>query len=122
VSSHRGRGDRTTTSRDARAREFVLDRQTRARILTTAAETDGRHDLTDCEQTAGATTPLHLHTRYQERFWVVSGSLTVWAGQDKLTLRPGDYYAVPMNVPIPCRRVRREPARSRSARLPRSLS
>jgi mannose-6-phosphate isomerase-like protein (cupin superfamily) len=70
--------DQTTTSRDARAREFVLDRQTRARILTTAAETDGRHDLTDCEQTAGATTPLHLHTRYQERFWVVSGSLTVW--------------------------------------------
>jgi len=91
--------DQTTTSRDARAREFVLDRQARARILTTAAETDGRHDLTDCEQTAGATTPLHLHTRYQERFWVVSGSLTVWAGQDKLTLRPGDYYAVPMNVP-----------------------
>jgi mannose-6-phosphate isomerase-like protein (cupin superfamily) len=91
--------DQATTSRDARAREFVLDRQTRARILTTAAETDGRHDLTDCEQTAGATTPLHLHTRYQERFWVVSGSLTVWAGQDKLTLRPGDYYAVPMNVP-----------------------
>jgi quercetin dioxygenase-like cupin family protein len=80
-------------------REFVLDRQTRARILTTAAETDGRHDLTDCEQTAGATTPLHLHTRYQERFFVISGSLRVWAGEDERILRPGDYYAVPMNVP-----------------------
>jgi uncharacterized RmlC-like cupin family protein len=30
---------------------------------------------------------------------VVSGSLTVWAGPDTLTLRPGDYYHVPMHVP-----------------------
>jgi mannose-6-phosphate isomerase-like protein (cupin superfamily) len=83
----------------AREREFVLGQDTRVRILTTGAETDGRHDFTYCEQTAGATTPLHVHTRYQERFWVVSGSLRVWAGREELTLRPGDYYAVPMNVP-----------------------
>jgi Cupin domain len=48
---------------------------------------------------AGSTTPLHLHTRYEERFWVVSGSLTVWAGPDKVTLRSGDYYLIPMQVP-----------------------
>jgi uncharacterized RmlC-like cupin family protein len=42
---------------------------------------------------------LHLHTRYQERLWVVSGSMTVWAGPDKLTLRQGDYYAIPTQVP-----------------------
>jgi uncharacterized cupin superfamily protein len=51
------------------------------------------------EQAAGATTPLHLHTRYQERFFVLSGSLRVWAGPEELTLRPGDFYAVPTNVP-----------------------
>lgn len=44
-------------------------------------------------------TPLHLHTKYDERLWVVSGSLTVWAGPETLTLRSGDYYAIPMNVP-----------------------
>ena len=48
---------------------------------------------------AGAVVPLHLHTRYAERFWVASGSITAWAGQDSLTLGPGDYYCVPPNVP-----------------------
>jgi mannose-6-phosphate isomerase-like protein (cupin superfamily) len=26
-------------------------------------------------------TPLHLHTRYEERMYVISGSLTVWVGE-----------------------------------------
>jgi mannose-6-phosphate isomerase-like protein (cupin superfamily) len=80
-------------------REFFLGPDTRVRILTTAAETDGRHDFTDTEQPAGARTPLHLHTRYDERFWVVSGSLIIWAGPETVTLRSGDYYAIPTNVP-----------------------
>jgi quercetin dioxygenase-like cupin family protein len=71
----------------------------RATILTTGAETDGRLDLTDGVLPPGATVPLHLHTRYEERLFVVTGSLTVWAGPDKLTLRAGDYYHVPLNTP-----------------------
>jgi mannose-6-phosphate isomerase-like protein (cupin superfamily) len=67
--------------------------------LTRVAETDGRHDLTDGVLPPGATVPLHLHPRYEERLWVVSGSMTVWAGKDRLTLRSGDYYHIPMNVP-----------------------
>jgi uncharacterized cupin superfamily protein len=47
----------------------------------------------------GATVPLHLHTRYEERFFVFSGSLTAWAGPDQLTLRAGDYFHVPLNTP-----------------------
>jgi mannose-6-phosphate isomerase-like protein (cupin superfamily) len=92
-------GDLNTTSPNARDREFVLGREFRGRILTTAAETDGRHDFTEAVQPPGATTPLHLHTRYEERFWVLSGSMTVWAGAEKATLRAGEYYAIPMNVP-----------------------
>ena len=30
---------------------------------------------------------------------MLSGSLNVWAGQEELTLLPGDFYAVPINVP-----------------------
>lgn len=87
--------DRATT----RPREFVLGKTARATILTTGAETDGRHDLTYVIQPAGAMTPLHLHRRYEERHWLVSGSMTVWVGSDKRTLHAGDYCAIPMDVP-----------------------
>jgi quercetin dioxygenase-like cupin family protein len=90
----------TTTRPGAREREFVLGpERVRVTILTTAAETDGRHDLVDSVLPAGSITPLHLHSRYEERLFVVSGSLTVWAGPEKLTLRAGDYHHIPTNVP-----------------------
>jgi quercetin dioxygenase-like cupin family protein len=90
-----------TTARPAGPeRQFVLGpEQVRATILTTGAETDGRHDLTDSVLPAGSMTPLHLHTRYEERIFVVSGSLTVWVGQDKVVLGAGDYLHIPTNVP-----------------------
>src|SRR3954451_22279648 len=50
--------------------EVVLGRELRATILTTAEESDGRFDLSDCTLLPGARTPLHLHRRYEERFWV----------------------------------------------------
>jgi mannose-6-phosphate isomerase-like protein (cupin superfamily) len=80
-------------------REFVWGQLLCATILTTATETDGRHDLIDASTPPGEQTPLHLHTRYDERLWVISGALTVWAGPDKVTLRSGDYYAIAMNTP-----------------------
>ena len=48
-------------------REFVLGESPSATVLTTGAETDGRHDVTYGVQRPGATTPLHVHTRYEER-------------------------------------------------------
>ena len=81
-------------------RRFVMGpEKVRATILATGAETDGRFDLTDSVLPAGSTTPLHLHTRYEEHLYVISGSLTVWAGPDTLTLCPGDYYRIPTDVP-----------------------
>ena len=71
----------------------------RITILTTAEETDGRHDLIDSVVPAGSATPLHLHTRYEERVYVISGALTVWVGPDKLTVGAGGYYHIPLNVP-----------------------
>jgi mannose-6-phosphate isomerase-like protein (cupin superfamily) len=89
----------STMTSKAQEREFVLGQELKARILTAAAETDGRHDFTEAVQPAGARTPLHLHTRYDERFWVLSGTLTIWAGPEIVNLRSGDYYAIPMNTP-----------------------
>jgi quercetin dioxygenase-like cupin family protein len=86
-----------TTTRE---RQFVLGpERVRVTILTTGAETDGRHDLIDSVLPSGSTTPLHLHTRYEERVYVISGSLTVWVGPDKLTVGSGGFYHIPLNVP-----------------------
>ncbi|GEC03246.1 hypothetical protein SSP24_09010 [Streptomyces spinoverrucosus] len=84
---------------DTTDRQYVLGQELRVTILTSAAETDGRHDLTDSVLATGSATPLHMHTKYEERLWVVSGSLEVWAGTDTVTLRSGDFYTIPMHVP-----------------------
>lgn len=78
---------------------FTIGDGLRATILTTGAETDGRLDVVDGHLPPGATTPLHLHRVYEERYWVVSGAITVWAGDDVATLRAGDFYTVPTGVP-----------------------
>ena len=54
----------TTTRPDLHARQFVLGpERVRVTILTTGAETGGRHDVTDSWLPAGSITPLHLDTR-----------------------------------------------------------
>ncbi|GHJ42167.1 cupin domain-containing protein [Streptomyces sp. TS71-3] len=87
------------TTPGAEDREFVLGQELRVKILTTGAETEGRHDLVDASQPAGSMTPLHLHTRYEERLWVLSGSVTVWAGSEEASLKSGDFATVPLHVP-----------------------
>lgn len=80
-------------------RQFVLGQHLRLSILISAEETGGQFDLSDVTLPGGAWTPLHLHTRYEERLWVVSGALTVWAGPDVFTLGPGDFYVIAKNTP-----------------------
>ena len=83
---------------DHTAGEFVLG-DAHATILTTAGETDGRHDLLDVVQPPGAKTPRHLHTRYEERLWVLDGDMTVWLGDRRLPRRAGELCTIPMDVP-----------------------
>jgi quercetin dioxygenase-like cupin family protein len=90
----------TTTRPVTGGRQFVLGpERARITILTSGPETDGRHDLVDSVFPAGSATPLHRHTRYEKRVYVVSGSVTVWVGPDKLTVGEGGYYHIPLNVP-----------------------
>jgi mannose-6-phosphate isomerase-like protein (cupin superfamily) len=90
---------RISAAARAAGRRYVLGRELTATVWTTGAETDGRHDLSECRQPPDSQTPLHLHTRYEERLWVLSGSLTVWAGPDTVSLGPGDFYVIPTNLP-----------------------
>jgi mannose-6-phosphate isomerase-like protein (cupin superfamily) len=80
-------------------RRYALGQELRVTLLTTGEETEGRHDLTESAMAGGAATPLHLHTKYEERLWVAEGSLTVWAGEKTVTLGSGDFLAIPVNVP-----------------------
>jgi len=83
----------------ARGRVFVLGTEMRTTVLTTGEESGGRFDVTDSTQIPGARTPLHLHTRYEERLCVLSGSLTIWLGDETRTLRAGDFVTIPTHVP-----------------------
>ncbi|RPE39185.1 hypothetical protein EDD90_2165 [Streptomyces sp. Ag109_O5-1] len=56
------------------ARQYILGQDLRV-TLTSAAKTEGRHDVTDAVEATGSATPLHRHARHEERLWVVSGSL-----------------------------------------------
>ena len=80
-------------------RDYVLGQELRVRILTTGVETSGRHDLVDASPLPDTATPLHLHTRYEERFFVLEGACTVWVGPDTMQLGPGDYCAIPLDTP-----------------------
>jgi mannose-6-phosphate isomerase-like protein (cupin superfamily) len=80
-------------------RAYVLDPMVRITVLTAGAETEGRFDAVLGVNQPHSATALHLHTRYEERFCVIDGELTVWAGTDRLALGPGGYATVPRNVP-----------------------
>jgi quercetin dioxygenase-like cupin family protein len=80
-------------------RDYVLGQELTVHILTTGAQTSGRHDLVDAFQLPDTVTPLHLHTRYEERLFVVEGACTVWVGPDTVRIGPGDYCAIPLHTP-----------------------
>ena len=80
-------------------RDYVLGQDLRIRILTTGAETSGRHDLVDAFQLPDTLTPLHLHTRYEERLFVTEGACTVWVGPDTVRGRPGRLLRHPTQHP-----------------------
>jgi mannose-6-phosphate isomerase-like protein (cupin superfamily) len=82
-----------------RPRRFVLDPETSISILTSGVETDGRHDLVEATQLPDTATPLHLHTRYDERLWVIEGELAVWVGDQQLNVGAGGFVTIPMNTP-----------------------
>jgi mannose-6-phosphate isomerase-like protein (cupin superfamily) len=80
-------------------RRYRLGKDLDVRILVTSEDTEGRHDLVDAFQLPNTATPLHLHTRYEERMVIVEGACTVWLGPDTLHVTAGDFVTIPLNVP-----------------------
>ena len=86
-------------SHPTNGRQYQLGQGLRATVLTTAEQTEGRHDLIEAVQPPGEITALHLHRRYEERLWVVGGSAEVWAGDQYAMLGSGDFIHIGLNIP-----------------------
>jgi quercetin dioxygenase-like cupin family protein len=69
--------------------------ETRLSVLAAAAETGGRYDLVEGWFPVGAQVPPHRHGRYSEHLHVLGGEFTVWVGDRKAVLRPGDDLSIP---------------------------
>lgn len=67
----------------------------RLTVLADREDTGGRYDLIEGRQPPGNRTPPHLHTRYDERVYVVDGELTIWAEERKMVLHFGDTFNIP---------------------------
>src|SRR3954451_21654853 len=83
----------------AGGRVFLLGEELRFTLRPTPDESQGRFDLLDGWKDPGAMSPLHLHSRYEERLWIASGELEAWAGDQYQVLRTGNHICVPAGVP-----------------------
>ncbi|MBM0744413.1 cupin domain-containing protein [Phormidium sp. CLA17] len=72
---------------------------TRLTIVADHTTTGGQYDLIEGYFPPGAQTPPHRHTRYSEQLYVLEGEFTVWAGENKVVLSPGESYLISSGTP-----------------------
>ena len=68
------------------------------RVLT-ASESDGAIGLSVVTQPPGTATPLHVHHKEAEAFYLLEGSMTYRAGKDVFRLEAGDFIYLPVDIP-----------------------
>jgi mannose-6-phosphate isomerase-like protein (cupin superfamily) len=67
--------------------------------LASAAETDGGLDVSLVTQPPGVATPLHVHTREAEAFFLLDGTMSYQAGSTLYRLSAGYFIYLPKGVP-----------------------
>lgn len=70
-----------------------------ALIKATGQETNGHFTLVEVLDPDGSETPLHVHHREDEAFWVLEGSLTFEVGGKTIQAGPGTFLFGPKDVP-----------------------
>lgn len=68
-------------------------------IIADHTTTGGQYDLIEGYNPPGTLTPLHRHTRYSEQLYVLEGEFTVWAGENKVVLTPGESFLISPGTP-----------------------
>ena len=70
-----------------------------AEIKASAADTGGMYTLVEITAPAGLQTPLHVHYREDEGFYVLEGSVTIEVGEETVELGAGEFALGPRDIP-----------------------
>ncbi|HET7902836.1 MAG TPA: cupin domain-containing protein [Candidatus Nanopelagicales bacterium] len=89
--------------------------------LVAGAETGGALGVSLVTQPPGIATPLHVHSREAEAFFVLDGSLSYQAGEDLHHLTGGSFIYLPRGVPHAFRITGDRPARLLAMVVPGGL-
>jgi mannose-6-phosphate isomerase-like protein (cupin superfamily) len=87
---------------------------------TDGEATGGAYSLVE-EELWGDPTPLHVHTREEEAFYVLAGRLAVWVDGTEQAAEPGAFVLIPRGVPHAARRVTDQPVRMLTVVSPSGL-
>lgn len=70
-------------------------------FLATGEETDGTFSLTEVtgRRGASATPPLHIHTREEECFYIIEGSIRCQVADEVFDVHAGSFVVLPRDVP-----------------------
>ena len=68
-------------------------------VLASAEQTGGAYSLMEERLPRGAEPPPHVHSREDEAFFVLEGSLTVRVGDNIFPAAPGSFVFCPRDVP-----------------------
>ena len=68
-------------------------------LKATSESTGGQMLVLDQVAPRGVGSPLHVHHREDEWFYVLEGELTVWLDGETIVAGPGDFVYGPRNVP-----------------------
>lgn len=69
------------------------------RIILSGADTGGTLAVVEDVSPPGGGPPLHVHTREDESFVVLEGTVEFTVGESKRTLTPGEFAYVPKGIP-----------------------
>ena len=68
-------------------------------FLAKGNETESRHAMIKITVERGAEPPAHTHSREDESYFVLKGSIAYTIGEDRITVNAGEYIYLPKDVP-----------------------
>jgi mannose-6-phosphate isomerase-like protein (cupin superfamily) len=89
--------------------------------LAGAEETAGLLDASIVTQPPGQASPLHVHTREAEAWFLLQGTMTYRAGDRLIRMTAGDFIYLPREIPHAFRTTGAVPARFLALALPGGL-